>query len=392
MTLTLDTIAALQVARGGANRIIDPAARELAKATLESDKRAALEAARMAAERFIDYTASQNARIEALRTIHWPRARAIRDSLSACDEQVRRHKDTHDEFTLSVREYEDVIIRGIRLATLLHRAYLASAAIGRFPISRADMRTDKRTRFIGSAAARHFTFAGGRDWGSAEFDPSDIVQGAFIRALENGDSVAGVPTFGSMFRWIQVERAHLTRIANAEFSARKRAALGYVENAVDDWPEMTDKHAVRLLGTRNYASLSQHRESLAIAHRDAEMAQLDDAVTFSARKDALASNADAAEREFHVIVSRVLIDGGTIAEIASALNVRETTIIADVHKSREASLWRMDTGIDHSERSIDLHNAAERERAEDIANERHSERLREIEIIRHTVAYATSRR
>lgn len=392
MTLTIDTIAMLAAAAPSRTRVQNADARALAMRTKDADKQAALEAVRARAERFVDYTDSQHARIEALRKIHWPRARAIRDALSSVDDVLSRHFDKRDESVeLFDAEVYDLTRKAFRLEHLLSRAYAASAAIGRFPVSRADMRTDKRTRFLGSAAARHFTFNGGRDWGSAEFDPSDIVQGAFLRAIDNGDTVDGVPTFGSLFRHIQSERAYLTRMANAEFSARKSAALGHVSHAKDEWPDVHDKHAVRLLGTRNYASLEQHRESLAVAHRDAEMAMMDDAVTSSARMDALESNADAAEREFHVIVARVLMSGSTLAEIASALGLKPETVAADVQKSRAASLWRMDTGIDHSERSVDMHNAAERERAEDEAGERHAERLREIEVIRATVAYAGSK-
>lgn len=385
MSLTVTDIAALASAIKSPARLKDADARALTVRTKDARKRAALEDAQRSAEAFFDYTPAQLLRITALREVHWPRARAVRDALSQCDATLRKHNDTHDDFRLSAYEYDGMVIRGIRLATLLARCYAASAAFGRFPISRADMRTDKRTRFIGSAAARHFTFSGGRDVGSAEFDPADIVQGAFIRALENGDSVQGVPTFGSMFRWIQAERAHLTRVSNAEYAARRNAALGHTTKAVDEWPEMTDKHGVRLLGTRRFPTLAQHRLSLALAHRDSELAQLDDAVAHSARVEALDG---AKDEEFHVILTRILMGGATLAEVSDALGLTVETIKRNALESADKSLRIIATGIDHSERSIDMHNAAEREREIDEAEAKHAARLRGIRVAAETVAYA----
>lgn len=401
MTLTLDMQAELLASSPSRTRAASGDARALANITKQARREHALSEAQRAAQRFDDYSlcdshavnvpcdSCQHGRIATLKAHHWPRSRAVRDALSTCDELLKRDSDKRDDaVSLSVREREDVIIRGIRLATLLARVYAATATYGAFPVSRSDMRTDKRTRFIGSAAARHFTFAGGRDWGSSEFDASDIVQGAFIRALENGDTVSGVPTFGSMFRHVQSERARLTNMANAEYAARKRAALGWTSNASERelaamYPE--NKHTLRLLGTRNYATLSQHRETLAVAHRDAEMSAMDDYVTRSAREDAL-DGANVAE--YHVIVTRALMGGATLSEISDAIGQRVETIVSDVHKSRAKSLRPLDTYIDHSERSLDMHYAAERERAEDAAEREHAERLRAVQVVRDGMAYA----
>lgn len=437
MSLTLN---ASDIARIGASipartRITDPAARELAKATISQAKAQALESARVSAMRYLDYTESQHKRINALRDVHWPRVRAVRDSIGHARALLARHDDKHDDYSLVTvpacgqREdmavcaacghecacvandrsgdtrcprhsyaaetgaftYEATLYRLYRLEHLLARAYAASAAIGRFPVSLADMRTDRGTDLIKSAWKRHFTFAGGRDWGSAEFSPADIVQGAFLRALENGDAVDGVPAYGSMFRHIQAERARLTNLANAEYSARKRSALGWTSAASErdrlaEFPETT--HTLRLLDTRNYATTADHRKALAIAHRDAELATMDDYVTRDARESEVSiANAE----EFHVVLAEYLLKGHTLADIASALGLTVDTVASRAIKSREDSLRRMSTGIDHSERSVDLHNAAEREREIDEAQARHAEILRERYVSAQTAHYAMSR-
>ena len=390
-TLTAQDIAALATASPGRVIVRDPAARALAQQTKEAHKRQALADAERAAERFTDYTDSQHARIVALRDVHWPRARAIRAEMSACRERIRRHNDVHDDYRLSVSAYHDVIIRECRLSALLARAYAASAEIGRFPISRADMRTDKPTRFIGSAAARHFTFAGGRDWASLELDAADIVQGAFVRAIDAGDTVHGVPTFGSMFRHVQSERAHQTRIRNAEYAARKRAALGDVTGATEEWPEPGDKHAMRLLASasapngKRYATLTEHRESLADIHRDAERATMDDYVTRGAREDALAS---ATGRAFHEIVADLLMRGATVDALAESQGIKPETLAMRVRESASASLMPMATGIDHAMRSADMLRAAEREHAVDVAQAAHAERMRIMYVNAQADAYA----
>lgn len=393
MTLTLT---AADIARMGATipartRIADPAARELAKATLADAKRVAVREAEERASRYLTYTDSQLARIDALRAVHWPRTRAIRDEIGASLAALARHGDVHDDFTLSTRELEDTIIRQCRLEALLTRAYAASRAIGLFPVSLADMRTDKGTLFVKAAWKRHFTFAGGRDWGSAEFSPADIVQGAFARALEAGDAVDGVPAYGSMFRHIQAERAYLTNMANAEYAARKRAALGWTSAASErdrlaEFPE--SKHTLRLLDTRNYATTADHRAALAIAHRNDELATMDDNVTRMARQDEISiANAE----EFHVVLAEYLLKGHTLADIASALGLTADTVASRALKSREESMRRMSTGIDHAERSIDMHNAAEREREIDEAQERHAALMRARYVTAQTVHYAMSR-
>lgn len=387
-SLALTDVAALVASYTGQARVKDPAARALAKLTKDNAKRDALLTAQRRAESFVGYTASQLERIASLRAVHWPRARAIRDAASATRELIRKHGDVHDDYAMDTATYHDAIVRECRLTALVSRAYAASAAMGRFPICRADMRTDKRTAFLGSAAARHFTFKGGRDIGTLLTDPADIVQGAFIRALENGDTVNGVPTYGSMFRHIQAERAHLTRVANLEYVSARDSALGHVSRVVETWPEMTDKHVMRLVGTRNHGTLEDHRLAIALAHRDAELAMIDDTVTNDARTSALVSGK---AEEFHVVVARVLMGGATLTEIADAMGLRVQTVKDKTVASASASLRITESGIDHSQRSADMAREAERERAIDAAEAEHAATLRARRIAAETVHYAMGR-
>lgn len=392
LTLSAADIADLTASSSKRNRVVDPVARELAKATKENAKRAALQAAQDAAARYLTYSESELARIDALRAVHWPRARAMRDARASVQSVITAHFDKRDDtVSLSQCELYDLIFREWRLSKLVTRAYAASARIGAFPVSLADMRTDRASLFLGSAAKRHFTFAGGRDWGSAEFDPADIVQGAFIRAIESGDTVNGIPVYGAMFRHVQAERAHLTNMANAEYSARKRAALGWISDASErdrlaEFPET--KHTLRLLDTRDYATTSDHRKALAIAHRNEELATLDDAVTDQARKDEVGiANAG----EFHVKLANLLMAGHTLAAIGKAMTRTPESLAAEAVQSREDSLRRMSTGIDHSQRSVDMTNAAERDHEIDTAQARHAETLRARRVAAETAHYAMSR-
>jgi hypothetical protein len=352
--------------------------------TKSQHKADAVREAQRAAERFVGYTDSQLQRIESLRAVHWPRTRAISGARAEMRTLISAHFDKFDDtVSLSQCELYDAIRREWRLDNLLTRAYAASAAIGRFPLSRGDMRTDVGTIFVKAAWKRHFTFAGGRDAGSAEFTPADIVQGAFVRAIDNGDTVNGVPTYGSMFRHVQSERAHLTRVSNAEYAARKRAALGEVVEDDTVWED--SKHTLRKLGTLSYPTLDQHRLAVAIAHRDAEMELLDDAVAHSARVEALDGASDS---EFHVVLARILMSGATLEEVSEALGLTVDTIKRNAFESADKSLRHIATGIDHSERSVDMHNRAEHEREIDEAQARHAEMMRERRIAVETATYA----
>lgn len=387
MSLTLTDIAALAGAIKSPTRIKDADARALAMRTKEAHRAEALREAERAAERFTSYTPAQELAIKSLRKVHWPRARAVRNARASVREALSRHFDKYDDsVSLFEAEVYDLQYREYRLTLLLDLVYARTASVGMFPISRGDMRTDVGTQFVKSAYKRHFTFAGGRDAGSAEFTPADIVQGAFIRAIEAGDTVNGVPAYGPLFRHIQSERAHLTRVSNAEYSARKRAALGEVVPDDTIWEDT--KYTLRLLGTRNYPTLDQHRRAVAIAHRDAELALLDDAVTNAARTEALDG---ASEREFHVIVARVLMGGATLEEISQALGLTVATIQRNVFESRAKSLRHISTGIDHAERSVDMHNRAEHEREVDEAQARHAAILRGRYVAAQTAHYAMSR-
>lgn len=382
MTIALEDIASLALAVGKRTQISDPAARALITTTRDMRKRAAVEDAQRSAESVLDYTPEQLAAIKTLQTVYWPRARAVRDAMRTADATSRIAFRDHDADAVYTS-----VLRAHRLSVLSALIGRASARVGAFPLSHNDMSLT-RSRFVRTAFKRHFTFNGGRDVGSRDMSAQDILQGAFIRAIESGDTVNGVPTFGTMFRHVQAERAHLTRIANAEYAGMRNAAFGNTSRE-EAWPEMTDKHSMRLLGTRKYASVSQHRESLAIAHVDAERASIDDTIAAQARQDALASYDDTTE--FHAILARVLISGATLEDVSAQLGLTVQTIKDQAIASKLASVRIIDSGIDHSQRSADLIRMDEREHEIDTAQAEHAERLRGVHVAAEAVHYAISR-
>ena len=372
MSLTTDSLAGLVAAFGSAAlaRQTNPDVRSLARATMDAVKAERLADMERAANAFLTYSDAQEMRIAELKDILWPRARAIRNAISATRAMITRHNSTSDDFVMDANAFDAACIRECRLATLLHLVNARSASVGNFPISRSDMNVIS-SRFIRNAAYRHFTFNGGRDVGSREFEPADILQGAFIRAIDNGDTVNGVPTFGAIFRHVQAERAHLTRMANVEYHAMVAAANGNATIHAEEWPEIGDKHSMRLIGTRNYPSLAQHRASLADMHRDAELATIDDTVTHDARSVAILAGD---VRSFSRQLASVLMNGATLEEIATAMGLTVRTITERAIAERDAA---MSSGIDHSQSSLALARETEREYEIDMAQSRHAEMLRQ---------------
>lgn len=372
MSLTNEALAGLVASFGSAAlaRQTNPDVRSLARITMDAIKSERLADMERAANAFLTYSDSQEMRISELKGIHWPRARAISGAISAARAMIVRHNSTSDDFVMDANEFDATCIRECRLVTLLARVNARSASVGAFPISRADMNV-LTSRFIRNAANRHFTFNGGRDVGSREFEPADILQGAFIRALDNGDTVNGVPTYGAIFRHIQAERAHLTRMANIEYHAMIAAASGNATIHAEEWPEVGDKHSMRLIGTRNYPTLTQHRASLADMHRDAELATIDDTVTHDARSVAILA-ADA--RSFSRQLASVLMGGATLDDIADAMGLTVRTISERAIAERDAA---MSSGVDHSQSSLALTRETEREHEIDLAQARHAEMLQQ---------------
>lgn len=387
-TIALTDLATLAATVGKRTKIADPALRDLAKRTTDARKLTAQAEREASAFTYFEYTPEQIESIRLLKDVHWPRMRALRNAISSADSSSREAHQRHDAHAVY-----DAVLRAHRLSVLAALIGRVSARIGAFGVARKDQ-SALRSALLRNAAYRHFTFNGGRDVGSREFEPADILQGAFIRAIDAGDvDDNGVPTWGSMFRHIQAERAHLTRVANAEYHGMIDAALGNVSNAVEEWPDMGDKHSMRRLDTyagngRMYPTLDQHRESIALAHVDAERAIIDDTVTASARSEALDG---ASESEFHVVLARVLIAGGTLEEVSTQLGLTVQTLKDAAIKSRMESLRNTDSRIDHSERTSRMLNMAEREREIDEAQARHAATLRERRIAAETVHYAFGR-
>lgn len=386
-TIALTDLASLAASVGKRTKIADPALRELVSVTTQARKAHAATEREDAAFAYLTYSPEQLVNIELLKKVHWPRARAVRNAISAADASAREAHGKHDHAAVY-----DSVLRAHRLSVLAALIGRVCARVGAFGVARKDQNT-LHSAFLRNAAYRHFAFNGGRDIGSREAEPADILQGAFIRALEAGDTDEnGVPSYGPLFRHIQSERAHLTRVANAEYHGMIAAALGNVSHAVEEWPSMTDKHSVRKLDTYAgngcmHPTLEQHRESIALAHIDAERAMIDDTVTTDARMEALDG---ASEEEFHVVLARVLIAGGTLEEVSASLGLTVQTLKDAAIKSRMESLRNTDSRIDHSERTSHMLNMAEREAEIDAAQARHAETLRARRVAAETVHYAMS--
>ena len=114
---------------------------------------------------------------------------------------------------------------------------------------------------------------------------------------------------------------------------------------------------------------------------------IDDTVSNDARRDAL----DGAKEEFHVVLARVLISGGTLEEVSTQLGLTVQTLKDAAIKSRMESLRNIDSRIDHSERTSHMLNMAEREQEVDAAQARHAATLRERRIAAETLHYAMGR-
>jgi hypothetical protein len=265
-------------------------------------------------------------------TMHvWPRTGRIRAAERAADAAARKAASAKD-----ANAVYDMSYRAHRLSVLAARSDAAAARIGRFSLSRADMHADT-SRFIRSAAYKRYMFKGGRDVGSREFSMEDVFQGALVRAIESGDAMFGVPFFGSMFRHVQAERAHLTRISGAEWRGIQDALHGAraTERA---YPATDDVHAIRRLGAsvpshhadslatgRKYGTRDDHAAAMGDAAADAARTLADENAVHDARSLAiLAAPADA----FGRIVAEVMFGGATLADIAAAMGLQETTVRA----------------------------------------------------------------
>lgn len=365
------TIATLDIARlasafgtQAVARVSDDTARAMARSLIESSRAATAQRVAEHAERYVDYSAEDMRRMDTLRSHVWPRSRAVRSAIESADAAARAAHGAHDQSALY-----DAVLRAHRLTVLASVLDAQSARIGAFPLSFTDSHVST-SRFLRSAAWRRFMFKGGRDVGSREHDNEDVLQGAFLRAIESGHAVFGVPTWGSMFGHVQAERAHLTRIAGAEWYGI-RAALFGVKPTRDAYPDTDDKHSMRRLGTRHtsgkpYGTRDTHALAMAIAEHETNVSALNDLVTRDARSLAIV----AGDKESFVrVLASVLMDGASIQDVSDAIGIRVSTIRDRVFAERDAA---MASGVDHS---TDVHEtrAAERERDVMHAQREHAE-------------------
>lgn len=381
MTISIEELAGLAIAygRGATQRVTNPNVRAAVNATRDAAKREAIARAEELAERIVNYTPAQELARDILHSVYWPRARAVRNEMSKCSSFLREYARTKRADRPHVSEYEDATIRYFRLSALYARVNAGSARVGAFPISRRDMHAET-SRFTRMAASRHFTFVGGRDRATVQVDAADILQGGFIRAIENGDTVNGVPTYGALFRHVQAERAHLTRVELANRAAFARVQFGHAPEESQQWPSATDKHAMRLIGTRNHATIDQHRASLADLHREEQRAMLDDAETHSARSIAV----HALGETFASKIAPLVMRGVTVQEIADAMRLAPETVFARIQDENVG----VSSGVDHSARSSAMEREAEIEAEIDAAQAEHAARLRRAELDRRIDVYA----
>lgn len=75
----------------------------------------------------------------------------------------------------------------------------ASAILGDFAISRNDMSTSSDSRFFRHVVKHWHHYAGGKHVALHGVTPDDVLQDAFLSALEAGNVTGNVPTFGPMF-------------------------------------------------------------------------------------------------------------------------------------------------------------------------------------------------
>lgn len=378
MSLSTDTIAALAASFGtqAIARVKSPEARALASATVAAVRSERVARAIDAYDAWRDYSATERARMDTLRKVCWPRARRVASAMEAADADARDAHKRHDRDALY-----DAVYRAHRLSVLLARVNARSASVGAFPLSRTDMHADT-SAFLNRARYRRFMFAGGRDRVSSSVADEDVLQGAFVRAMDAGDTVGGVPTFGALFRHVQAERAHVTRMAGAEWRGIRDALHG-VRPTESAYADTDDKHVMRRLGTRDsmgrpYGTRDSHAAALAIAHREDYLRNVDTRVTDDARSVSILA---ADERSFARILASVLMAGATLSEVSDALGLTVATIRDRAVSERDAC---MASGVDHT---ADVPaSVVEREAAVDYAQSEHAHTLRQRRMLAERAA------
>lgn len=383
MSLAITDIAALSASltlAGHRPRVSNPDARALAERTVKNTRAAVLADAERAAETRRGYGSCsvfshgekalcdrcETGRQNVLRRVVWPRSSAVRAAVHAADAAAREAHMKHDADALYA-----AVLRAHRLSVLSVALDRRARSVGAFGVSFTDMHVGT-SRFLVKAAWRRFMFAGGRDRVSSAFTDEDVLQGAFLRAIDAGDTVNGVPMWGALFRHVQAERAHLTRTAGAEWRGIQDALHGArpTERAYAD---ADDKHVLRRLGTRDafgrpFGTVETHRAALAIAHREAERENIGATVTHEARSVAILAGDEAS---FPRILADVLMRGATLADVADALGLTIQTVKDKALTERVAY---MASGVDHSEDVPEY--VAERERAVLHAQSAHADALR----------------
>ena len=363
MELTIEDAKRLAVSFGGyaVGQIKDTDARNEARDTLarlRGEKKQSLADARA------NYWLSErdNAARELLKTVYWPLVRRARTALSHANARVTvldramASRFAHvpfdsEDFELNATSeiasyaigadaptiahlYLDRLFDVQRLTVAVNNCVTAAERVGRVPLSPAWLKSD-HSPLIGTAANRRFLFRGGRDVITDSQDHADILQDAFLHAIEEGDCNADkVPFTGSIYRHIQYARAHATRVAGAEWRGIRDALIG-VKGVERAYPDYDDKHVMRRLGTKNHGTIDTHRAALKDERDDLERRTVNVYVAAEARKDSLAVAERASQMPFAGIVADLLLRGATIAQISELMGITEGTILKKVFATND---------------------------------------------------------
>jgi DNA-directed RNA polymerase specialized sigma24 family protein len=209
------------------------------------------------------------------------------------------------------------------------RAYRDSAralrVVGDFALSRTDLSQDGR--FYRSIQTHWHNYAGGRHNAIHGVTPDDILQDALLSAIESGDTIDGVPTFGPMY--VHTRRA--TESAVYTYRRGHNNPLPFTVWTWADWEDWAHQNgadrAVRVFSTmpewqaydaaKAAHNAAQARQDAIAAEREADMATLD------ATRSALAA---------------LIGQGYTLRRIANMLGRTPEAIVSDMERTATADV------------------------------------------------------
>jgi DNA-directed RNA polymerase specialized sigma24 family protein len=381
-TLTIETSALLATLAGTlaggrhAFRVKDAAVKDAATATAKLNRAArrkdaarkayALKVKARVSRYMVGYTLDDMVRIDALFNV-WQNAPKRKTVVAAF--RARNHD-------VSTCEGCDACVEHITRPALiaLLAAYKSArddaSAIGSFSVVNADMlmirperdsegRVVKGNRFYGTAIKRWTTRYQGQTT-IAGTSVEDALQDAYVSAIESGDTLNGIPTFGPLWRHVA------TAVTTAVWS-HARYGAGHTSESFVPW-DWTIEEPLTIEDWAAYGAFRETERANEEIHaairseRDARLAMLE------ASRNALAS---------------LILQGMTVRKIASILGRTVEGIESDVNGSQApAQVWH---GGALTPTAIET--LAERNRA--VA--KHAETLRAIRVNVEADNYANGR-